>query len=161
MTNDQGAGAADAAGAATAGGEQMTVESALLGEIVVPEGSLFTIPAGLLGLERYTRFALVPAGRDGVFWLQSAEEPGLAFVLADPFRLVAGYSAELPDADVAAIGAERPEDVMLLAVVTLPGEGRGMTANLRAPLALNVATRVGRQVVLPDDRYGTAEPVQL
>ena len=142
-------------------GEHVTVESALLGEIVVPAGSLFTLPAGLLGLERYTRYALVPAGREGVFWLQSAEEPALAFVLADPFRLVDGYAAELPDADVAAIGAERPEDVVLLAVVTLPGAGRPMTANLRAPLAFNAATGRARQVVLPEERFGTAEPIQL
>ena len=159
MTSEQAN--AERANGEQGNGEQVTVESALLGEIAVPAGSLFTVPAGLLGLEHYTRYALVPAGREGVFWLQSAEEPALAFVLADPFRLVDGYAAELPDADVAAIGAERPEDVVLLAVVTLPGAGRAMTANLRAPLAFNVATGRARQVVLPDDRFGTAEPIQL
>ena len=159
MTREQGAGAA---GTETEQGEQVTVESALLGPVVVPAESVFTLPGGLLGLERYTRFALVPSGREGVFWLQSTEEPALAFVLADPVRLAADYAADLPDADAAAIGAARPEDVLLLAIVTLGGAPPGgATANLRAPLFFNTATRRGRQVVLADDRFGTAEPITL
>ena len=159
MTSEQGtAGVGQDAGAAG----QVTVDSALLGAISVPEGSVYALPAGLVGFERYTRFALVPSGREGVFWLQSLDEPALAFVLADPFRVAAGYAVDVPDADVAAIGATRAPDVLLLAVVTLNGTPGGTpTANLRAPLAFNVATRRGRQVVLPDDRYGTAEPLTL
>ena len=142
--------------------EQVTVDSALLGELVVPATSVYTLPAGLMGLERYTRFALVPSGREGLCWLQSLEERTLAFVLADPFQLVPEYAAELPEADAAAIGAARPEDVLLLVVVTLSGGGGSTpTANLRAPLAFNVATRRGRQVVLANDRFGTAEPIAL
>jgi flagellar assembly factor FliW len=157
MTSEQGT-----TGVAQDAGTQVTVESALLGSITVPEESVYTLPAGLVGFERYTRFALVPSGREGVFWLQSLDEPALAFVLADPFRVAAGYAVELPDADVAAIGATRAEDVLLLAVVTLNGTPGGTpTANLRAPLAFNVPSRRGRQVVLPDDRYGTAEPLTL
>jgi flagellar assembly factor FliW len=159
MTSDQGTGAAGAAGVAQ--GEQVTVNSAVLGQLAVPAESVFTLPAGLLGFERYTRFALVPAGREGIFWLQSTEEPALAFVVGDPFRLVPAYAADLPDADVTAIGAARPEDVLLLVIVTLGAPPSGPTANLRAPLALSVASRQGKQVVLPDDRYGTTETVQL
>jgi flagellar assembly factor FliW len=159
MTGEQRDGAA---GVGTAGEAPRTIDSTVLGRVAVPAESLYTLPAGLLGFEGYTRFALVPSGREGVLWLQSTEEPSLAFVVADPFRLAAGYAAELPDADAAAIGAARPEHVMLLVVVTLTGAPGGTpTANLRAPLAFNVETRRGRQVVLPDDRFGTAEAVTL
>jgi flagellar assembly factor FliW len=142
--------------------ETVTLESAALGQIAVPAASVYALqPTGLLGLEQYTRFALVPAGREGVFWLQSAEEPGLAFVLADPFRAVPGYAADIPDAELAPLGAGAEGDFMVLVVVTLGAGGGPTTANLRAPLVFNVATRRARQVVLPDDRFGTAEPVEL
>ncbi len=139
----------------------MTIESAVLGQLEVPEASTVTLPAGLLGFERWTRFALIGAGHEGMFWLQSLEEPGLAFVLADPFRTRPDYDADLPAADAAAIGATRPEEVLLLVVVTLAGDPAAVTANLRAPVVVNVVTRQGRQVVLTDDRWGTAEPIAL
>ena len=147
-----------AAGTRVQAEEVVTIDSAVLGRVAVPAASVHELPAGLIGFERHTRFALVPAGREGLYWLQSLQEPGLAFVLADPFQLAPGYAAELADADAAAIGAARAEDVMLLAVVTL---GTMPTVNLRAPLAFNVATRRARQVVLADDRLSTAEPVTL
>jgi flagellar assembly factor FliW len=140
----------------------VTLDSAVLGELAVPSASVYTLPTGLVGFERYTRFALVPAGREGVLWLQSAEEPGLAFVLADPFRAVPGYAADIPDPELAPLGAGGEGDFVVLVVVTLSGTaGVPATANLRAPLVFNVVTRRARQIVLPDDRLGTAEPIQL
>ena len=139
----------------------VTLESAVLGQIEVPAASLFTLPTGLLAFERYTRFALVAAGRVGVYWLQSTEEPGLAFVLADPFRAAPGYAVDIPDAELAPLGAGGEADILVLVVVTLGGRGGPTTANLRAPVVFNVATPRARQVVLPDDRYGTADAVEL
>jgi flagellar assembly factor FliW len=144
------------------GTEMTTLDSAVLGQIAVPAASVYTLaPTGLLGLEQYTRFALVPAGREGVYWLQSVEEPGLAFVLADPFRAAAGYEADLPDAELAPLGEGKEGDFLVLVVVTLGGTGAPTTANLRAPVVFNVATQRARQVVLPGDRFGTAEAVEL
>ena len=53
-----------------------------------------------------------------------------------------------------------PERVALFAVVTL-GEGGAATANLRAPVVIDVRARRGRQVVLPAERRGVAEPFAL
>jgi flagellar assembly factor FliW len=130
----------------------LTVDSKLLGAIEVPATALYEFPAGLVGFESYRRFALVPAGRTGVYWLQSIDEPGLAFVLADPFQVADDYHADVPDAELTALGAGG---------VTLGGAGQEATANLRAPVVFNVTTRRARQVVLPDDRYGVAEVVRF
>jgi flagellar assembly factor FliW len=150
----------DASGADASG--FMTIESAVLGQLVVPETSTVTLPAGLLGFERFTRFALIGTEHEGMFWLQSLEEAGLAFVLADPFRSVPDYDADLTPADAALIGATRPEEVLLLVIVTLSSDSaQPVTANLRAPVVVNVMTRQGRQVVLTNDRWGTTEPLAL
>jgi flagellar assembly factor FliW len=140
----------------------VAVDSAVLGRVAVPAASVYTLPAGLVGFGQYTRYALVPSGREGVFWLQSLDEPSLAFVLADPFRAVPGYAADIPDPELAPLGAGGEGDFVVLVVVTLSGTaGVPATANLRAPLVFNVVTRRARQIVLPDDRLGTAEPIQL
>ena len=48
----------------------------------------------------------------------------------------------------------------MYAVVTL-GEGGSATANLRAPVVLDLHARRGRQVVLPAERRGVAEAFRL
>ena len=141
----------------------VTVPSALLGPLQVGERDRYAFAEGLYGFPAAHDFALVESGRPGLYWLQSTVEPALAFLLADPFETFADYAPEVPDAELAALGdglAPAPEHVGVFAVVTL-GEGGAATANLRAPIVLDVHTRRGRQVVLPGERRGVAEPFRL
>jgi flagellar assembly factor FliW len=121
---------------------------------------VYEFPAGLYAFAGARRFALVPAGREGLFWLQSLDDAALVFLLADPFAHRADYVADLPDADVGALGATgAPGELAVLAIVTLPAERGGTpTVNLRAPVVLHAHTRLGRQLVLQDDRWGMTEP---
>ena len=44
-----------------------------------------TFPNGLLGFPNHTRYALIQTGEENYFfWLQSVDEPNLAFVVTDP-----------------------------------------------------------------------------
>ena len=49
----------------------VTVDSDLLGPLSVPARGILTFPSGMFGFPECRRFALVSAGRDGLFWLQS------------------------------------------------------------------------------------------
>lgn len=142
------------------------VASDLLGALEVPEAACYTFDEGLYAFEACRGFALVPTGRDGVWWLQSRDHAGLVFVVADPFHFFPGYTAEVPDAELAPIGTDgQPtpaERLLTLAIVTLPMEqGETASANLRAPLLLDTATRRGRQLVLPASPYGVREAIGL
>jgi flagellar assembly factor FliW len=142
--------------------EALTVDSPVLGPLTLDPAELYTFPTGLVGFERYHSYALVDSGRPGMWWLQSTEEPALVFLLADPFRHVAGYGVDVADADLAHLGPASADQLLVLAVVTLPRpDAPAATANLRAPVVLNVATRRGRQVVLTDERYSVATPIAL
>ena len=56
----------------------------------------------------------------------------------------------------------RPEDVAIFVTVTLAREpGRLSTANLQGPIAINVRTMQGRQVVLIRSGYGVREAIDL
>ncbi len=51
---------------------------------------------------------------------------------------------------------------MVLTVVTLPREeDEPCTANLQAPVLLDLGRRVGRQVILPDAGYGARHSFDL
>jgi flagellar assembly factor FliW len=133
----------------------VTVRSDLLGPITVPEASLLDFTAGLFGFPECRSFVLVPAARDGVFWLQSADHSALAFLLVDPFMACDGYAVDLTAADLGELQATASADVAVLAIVTLPRDrSERPTANLQGPLALNLTDGRGKQLALNDKGYG-------
>jgi flagellar assembly factor FliW len=140
----------------------VTVDSDLLGTLSVPARGIFTFPAGMFGFPECRRFALVSAGREGLFWLQSLQHSALTFLLADPFPHVPGYGVELGPADRVELQARTVGEVAVLCIVTLPRrKDEQPTMNLRGPLAINVGARVGRQLVLEEGRWDVRAPLPL
>ena len=138
------------------------VASELLGELAVPAESIFTFPVGLFGFPECRRFALVPTGRAGMFWLQSLEHRALAFLLVDPFPHFAGYTVELGAGDRVELAVRDAADVAVLSIVTLPHRrDEPPTANLQGPIALDVRGRLGRQLALGENGWGVRRPLDL
>jgi flagellar assembly factor FliW len=132
-----------------------TVRSCMLGELTVDRSSILHFEQGLLGLPETRAFALVPAGRSGLYWLQSCEHEALTFLLVDPFEFVDGFAVDLDEDDVPGLGTVSAEDMAVLAIVTLPREaGEPPTANLQGPLMLDLASGRGVQAVLPESAWG-------
>ena len=139
-----------------------TIASHVLGDLEVTPDQLLTFPEGLHGFPEHTEFALLPAAREGFWWLQAADEAGLAFLLTDPFRTADGYELDLSDGDAQFLSLNSPDDALVLSIVTLPAaEGGTLTANLRGPLVCNVVTRTARQIVSRNEQHGFAVPVSL
>jgi flagellar assembly factor FliW len=118
----------------------------------VPADRVLTFPDGLVGLPAARRFALLESGRAGSPFrcLVSLDVPELGFVVCEPTALWPGYGADLPVPPGAS-----PEDVAVLAIVTVPRNPGEMTANLMAPLVIDCRARTGCQLVLDTGRYST------
>lgn len=144
-----------------ASAELVTLHSNLLGALEIRVETVITFPAGLPGFVALRNFALVETQREDLVWLQSVDDADVTFLLADPFAAVAGFEVEIPTADLATLGSSGSEDSLLvLAVAQLEG-GRPTTANLQSPIVIDRERRVGRQVVLPDSRYGMHHPISI
>lgn len=136
----------------------MFVDSERLGPIEVSDTSIVELPAGLLGFESCHRFALIPADDAGAYvWLQSIEDPALAFLAVVPGFFFPDYAPELPDEDAEALDLREERDAQVLCLVTITDDA--VTANLMGPIVLNVTTRQARQVVLSDSPWSTREPL--
>ena len=147
--------------AVMAGDATVTLDSVLLGALEIRLDTVITFRAGLPGFEALRRFALVDTQRDDLVWLQSVDDAGLTFLLADPFALVPGFEVEIPAADLAALGdGVAQASLLVLAVAQLDG-GAPVAANLQSPIVIDRERRTGRQVVLPDSRYGMQHPIQI
>lgn len=138
----------------------MRVETTRFGTLSLAEDRLYLLREGLVGLPALQRFLLIETPEKGPFqWLQSVDEPSLAFVVIDPDWLVPGYQKELPAAVFEVLGIARPGEGVAMAIVTIPDDPREMTANLKGPLLFHLKTREGRQLVLDDERYLLRHPI--
>ncbi|OGL64767.1 MAG: hypothetical protein A3J27_15225 [Candidatus Tectomicrobia bacterium RIFCSPLOWO2_12_FULL_69_37] len=139
----------------------MQVETTRFGPLEFASGQLYELTEGLLGFPLLKRFILIGNEADGgpFRWLQSLEEPALAFVVIDPDWLAPGYRSELPRAALEAAGLDRPEEGTVLALVTIPENPQEMTANLKGPLLFNSKTRQGLQLVLDEERHSLRCPI--
>jgi flagellar assembly factor FliW len=116
----------------------------------------------LPGFPGYRDYALIPVDAAGlVHWLQAIDPDGPRFVvvLAGPF--FPDYAPVLPTTVHAELGLDDAAEPRLYCLVTVPdGDLTAATANLRAPLVVNVAAGRARQVVLADGGHPIRRPLR-
>jgi flagellar assembly factor FliW len=139
-----------------------SISSLVLGDLAVSPQVVMRFTTPMFGFPDDVELALLPAARDGLWWLQSMRAEGVTFLLADPFVLDARYGVDLGESESAALRLSRPDDALSLVMLTLPAnDGEGVTANFRAPLVFNLAQQVGMQVVSRDEQHALRRPVTL
>lgn len=120
------------------------------------ESRIISLHRGLLGFPNYTKYAIIQVGGESIFlWLQSTEEPELAFVVTDPSAFFADYSVCVDEDTKSELGWEASDEPVLL-VVCNQADGR-TTANMVGPIVINPRTRSAVQVVLTGHKWTTRE----
>ncbi len=133
----------------------MEVLTKTMGKVNVQENQLMTVPDGLYGFENYTNFALIDSEYEPFLWLQSTEDSSLAFLIIDPFLISDDYETDIDEESLKKIGITKPEDVIVMTIVTVPGDGSPITANFQGPLVINKQNHKCMQVILSDNRWST------
>ena len=136
----------------------MKIESPRFGTLVIEPANVIEFPRGLPGFEDCRRFSLFhPEGEDPKYFiLQSLDEPDIAFYLADPARFGFSYELSLSDEEVAEIGLADPANAVVAVILTKAEDTAPLSANLNAPLIINLATRRGLQHVFTQLNYKVA-----
>ena len=127
------------------------------GALEVDVNLVITFPEGLIGFETCREFVVIRHDDTGAFrWLQSLDNPGVAFPVAEPLTFRPDYAPTISDGDARTLRLRRDTPILLFAVVSVPGpDPATVTANLLAPLVINGESRQGRQVVIQDDGFTT------
>jgi flagellar assembly factor FliW len=129
--------------------------------IEVSEEQIFAFEPGIGGFESLRRYALIPESDSPVEWLQSLDDPEVAFALLEPFTFRADYAFELSDADAEALGMHEPGDALVRCVLTLHEDPTKITANMLAPMVLCRRTHMARQIIAQDVDYDLRYPLFL
>lgn len=136
----------------------MEIETTRFGRLDVDDERIITFAEGLLGFPEHNRYALIAAGQDNYFyWLQSVDEPSLAFVVADPSIFFADYEVPVREETQRDL---QMSDVRFAQVFVICNKvGDWLTGNLLGPIIVNSMNRLGQQTVLTEKRWSTRQPL--
>lgn len=136
----------------------MMIETSRFGGIEVDDQRFLNFPRGLLGFPDDREYALIQTGENSAFyWMQAVHRPELAFVVCDPRMFVPDYKVSVKPEDLAQIGLADTGCSQVFVIVNKVEDA--LTGNLQGPLVVNVATRVGKQLVLSDRKFSTRHPL--
>jgi len=108
------------------------------------------------GFQNSFNYFILDHAEDSPFkWLQSADEPDLAFVIIDPYLFKPEYNIEVTSNDLSPIQTGAVDEIVIAVLVSIHGDPRLMTANLLAPLMVNYKKMLGMQIVLNNSSYTT------
>lgn len=126
----------------------MRIETLRFGNIEVNEESVYSFPEGVLGFPELKKFALINHNEDSIFlWLQSCENPAVAFPIVDPF-IASDTFHKLSTKENPELNTSKDKNLRIISIVTIPNDPTLMTANFKAPIVLSLSEKTGRQVVL-------------
>ena len=135
----------------------MILKTKNFGEIEIDEKNIIHFPEGILGFEEEKQFVMIKDEdeQNPFQWLQSVQNPELAFVIINPFFVFPDYDIVLSKSVQEKLKIEDEKDVAVYSIVVVPEDIEKMTTNLLGPIVININKKLGKQVILDDDRYTT------
>lgn len=136
----------------------MQIKSQRFGVVHIDDDAVLNFPDGIIGFPREQAFALIPHnGSTYLAWLQSLNQPDLAFPVVSAHYFVEGYPDVPVSAAAHAVGLKGNEEDFAILLVLCAPIGQPATVNLLAPVLVNSETRTGTQVILEGSRFSTRE----
>lgn len=138
----------------------MIIKTGRFGQLSVGQDEQIIISQGILGFPEYTKFCLVdPCDDTLILWLQSEENPDIVFPVLEPKIFKPEYTARLSAAELRELRFDNINQSAVFAILTIPDDITQMTANLKAPLVINLKEQKAKQVVLQENEYNIKHPM--
>lgn len=146
----------------------MKIVTSRFGELEVSEDLIIRMTKPVLGFEGFRKYVVIETEDFQPFkWLQSIEDPDLAFVIVNPLLFFPNYTIEVNPKEIEELKVDNVDHIVTYSIVTIPPDFTQMTANLQGPILVNTRTNLAKQLVLVNSRHGikhrlieTATPVK-
>lgn len=137
----------------------MKINTINFGEIEIAEDKIIFFQEGLPAFEDEKQFVIIlNEDEDNPFhFLQSINTPELSFVILNPFEIFKDYDILLPETAISKLKIKNEEDVVIYTMVVIPEDMTKMTTNLLGPIVINTKGKLGKQVILEENKYSTKE----
>ncbi|MBQ3764064.1 MAG: flagellar assembly protein FliW [Synergistaceae bacterium] len=133
---------------------QKKIETSRFGTVSYSEEEILFFPRGIPAFESKHEWILAGTDDSAVKWLQSLDDGELALPVTSPDAVQPDYNARIPEDELKLIDTVNPSELALLIVVSIPDSAPwNMTANLRAPILINLKTHKAVQVIALNEDY--------
>jgi len=134
------------------------ISTKYLGNISIEDENIINFPNGILGFESSKRFVMIDFPNNALFkFLQDIDNENVSFVLINPWDFFEDYEIDIPDKELDTIdlNPEIENTLEIYSIVTLGSSLKESTANLLAPIIINIKSKLGKQYVLTYTPYTT------
>ncbi len=134
----------------------MKCMTARFGEISFKETEMLNFPKGILGFSQLTRYVILERGEIAPFkWIQSVEDPNVAFVIMNPVQFFPNFKLEINEKELEELNYTNSRDLIVYVIVNIPQDVSLASADLLGPLVINPKKRLAKQAVMPESPYTT------
>ena len=139
----------------------MELNTVRFGKIEIEESRIFDFVLPIIGFDKQRKFVILEPNKDALFkWLQSIDDPALAFPIISVAALEFDYTIDLSDTVLEKLGISNIESVLVMNITSIPQDNpKGTTINLLAPLIFNVDNNTAGQIVLSGSGYDISYPM--
>ena len=124
--------------------------SSRFGDLETKEEKVINFPEGIVGLPDLKRFIIIDHKDTPIKWLQSIDDPDMAFIVASPDTMTSEYSIDLDRTVRQNLQLEDDNDLVVLLILRV--EGENVIANFQGPLIINAQNMRGIQIVLENPK---------
>lgn len=133
----------------------MKAKTRLFGEIDIEDDKIIHLENGMIGFPNMQKFALIFDEEKGdeakIMWLQSMDEPEMAFPVMRPELVMPEYNPTVNDEVLEPLGTMTDENIFVVVTLTAVADVKKNSVNLKAPIIINTETRKGCQIIVEDD----------
>ena len=139
----------------------MKLETVRFGEIEIDEERIFDFVMPIIGFNELRKFVIIDLNKDSFFkWLQSVEDPSLAFPVVSVYSMNVDYSIDLSDNVVDKLKITNVESLLVMNIASIPQDDpQGTTLNLLAPIIFNLDEKLAGQIILSGSGYDISFPL--
>ena len=138
----------------------MYVETERFGSFELDDDKIIDFPLGLPGFEELHKFIILEITESKpLYWLQSTENRYIALPTIIPFEFIEDSYIEVRDSELEELHIENQNDLIVLNVVVIPENMKETTANLAAPIIVNVKEGIGKQIIIDTAELPVRYPI--
>lgn len=124
------------------------------------ESDVITFNNGLPGFENLKKFIMFSMEENNIFsMLHSIENMEIGLVLVSPFYAMKDYEFKLEQHEIEELKIKDKADIIVLTTVCVNNDVKKITTNLKAPILINIKERIGKQLILDDEKYSIKYPL--
>lgn len=132
----------------------MKLKTKYHGIIEYDEKDIIKFGKGLPGFEELKKFIITPIEKDSPFYvLHSIDDEKTSFTVVSPFYIDSGYEFDISNDRIEELKIKGYEDLMILCTLTLNSDVKKITANMKAPIIINIKEKLGEQIILDNEKY--------